>query len=317
MTGSSSSTDSTDSATSENKHHYALFAGMAAVAIVLVIMALKIYAYIESGSASILASLVDSVSDSAISIMSLSAIRYSLKPDDTDHRHGHGKIEGFAAIFQAAFLCGAGVFIVFDALERLTKPVTVSHHMLGIGVMVASLLLTLILVLVQRYSLRHAPSLALEADKAHYSTDIAINIGIIFVLIGLYMGLPVWIDPLCAIAVAVYMAVIARDIAIKGADMLLDRELPGTAREDITRIVLTHNGVIDMHDLRTRRAGMRVYITFDIEVARDLSLIDAHDISRDVECELIKTFPNADIFIHIDPQGDVEDARHRIEGVHK
>lgn len=300
-----------------NKHYLALFSGVFAVIVVFFLVAIKAYAYMQSGSASILASLVDSVSDSAISIMSLSAIRYSLKPDDEDHRFGHGKIEGFAALFQAAFLCGAGVFVVFESLARLTSPVLIEHQMFSVGIMVVSLVLTVFLVLVQRHILKNVPSLALEADKTHYSTDIVVNIGVIFILMALYFGMPAWLDPIGAIAIAMYMMLAARDIGMKGADMLLDKELEGTAREDITRIVLTHQGVIDMHDLRTRRAGMRVILAFDIEVNKDLSLIDAHEISRDVETELLKSFPNADIFIHVDPEGDTDDARHRVEGVHK
>ena len=303
--------------THHNKRYIALLAGVFAVIIVFFLIAIKTYAYMQSGAASILASLVDSISDSAISIMSLSAIYYSLKPDDEDHRFGHGKIEGLAALFQAAFLCGAAVFVVFESLTRFTAPVAINHHMFSIGVMIISLVLTLFLVLIQRHILKHVPSLAIEADNAHYSTDIAVNIGVIIVLIALYFGLPPWVDPIGAIMIAIYMVMAARDIGMKGADMLLDKELAGTAREDITRIVLTHNGVIDMHDLRTRRAGMRVFIAFDIEVDQTLSLVDAHEISRDVETELIKSFPNADIFIHIDPQGDIEDARHRVEGIHK
>ena len=303
----------------ENKDYFALLAASLAVAIVLFLVAIKTYAYLESGSASILASLVDSISDCAISVMSLSAIRYSLKPDDEDHRFGHGKIEGFAALFQAAFLSGAAVFVVFESLSRLTSPEAhnIENTVFSMMIMVASLILTLFLVVFQHRVLSRVPSLALEADKAHYTTDIAVNIGVIIVLIGLYMGMPRWLDPVGAIAIACYMLFAARDIGMKGADMLLDKELPGAAREDITRIVLTHDGVIDMHDLRTRRTGMRVIMAFDIEVEKSLSLIDAHEISRDVETELIKAFPNADIFIHVDPQGDTHDARHRIEGVHK
>ena len=68
-------------------------------------------AYIQSGSASILASLTDSIGDSAISIMSYLAVNLSLKPADKEHRHGHGKVEGLAALFQAAFLSGAALFL--------------------------------------------------------------------------------------------------------------------------------------------------------------------------------------------------------------
>ena len=294
----------------------ALFAGAASIGTVTVLIALKLYAAFETGSASVLASLIDSAVDASVSVMTFLAIRISLKPADDDHRHGHGKVEGLAALFQAAFIAGAGFFLLLESIRRFSAYLVPESGDLAIWIMVVSTALSVLLIMIQSYSLKHAPSLAVEADRAHYLNDIAINAGVICVLAGLKAGAPAWIDPAFAVLVAFYLALTVREIAGKGIDMLLDRELTGDARERITKKVLSHRYVMGMHDLRTSKSGMKVFISFDIELDPSLLLYNAHEIVREVEYELLIDFPNAEILIHADPHGDTYDTRHTVE-VHK
>ena len=78
--------------------HKALVAGKASIVVVMILIALKTVMYILSDSASVLASLMDSMADATVSVMTFFAIRFSLKPADDNHRSGHGKIEGLAAL---------------------------------------------------------------------------------------------------------------------------------------------------------------------------------------------------------------------------
>lgn len=298
------------------KPHYALWAGMASVATVALLIALKLFAFWQSESVSILATLIDSLSDAVVSVISFMAIRYSLKPADEDHRYGHGKVEGLAALFQAAFIVGAGVFLVFESISRFASPHPVTQNGFIIGIMTVSILLSALLVFIQNHSLKYAPSLAVEADKAHYSGDIAVNGGVVAVLVALQYGAPAWIDPAFAVVVAFYLAGVALVIAMKGVDMLLDRELPADLRKAIATRVLSHEGVMGIHDLRTYKSGMTVFISFDIELDPDLVLREAHEIVREVELELLQDFPHAEILIHADPAGDTHDTRHQVSGVH-
>lgn len=291
----------------------ALIAGAASVATVLILIAIKSFALIQTGSASVLASLIDSVVDASVSIMTFLAIRLSLKPADEDHRHGHGKVEGLAALFQAAFIAGAGFFLLLESAGRFTGPAVPEESNTAIAIMAAATILSFVLVMVQNYSLRFAPSLAVEADRAHYSSDILINAGVIAVLLGLQHGAPWWIDPAFAVLVAFYLALTVRRIAGKAVDMLLDRELSGDARERITKKVLSHKYVMGMHDLRTSKSGMKIFISFDIELDPSLLLYNAHEIVREVEYELLVDFPNAEILIHADPHGDTSDTRHSLD----
>ncbi|MBK9562121.1 MAG: cation diffusion facilitator family transporter [Micavibrio sp.] len=294
----------------------ALIAGAASLVTVLILIVIKAFALIQTGSASILASLIDSVVDASVSIMTFLAIKISLKPADEDHRHGHGKVEGLAALFQAAFIAGAGFFLLLESAGRFTGPAVAEESDIAIAIMAVATILSVVLVMVQNYSLKFAPSLAVEADRAHYSSDILINLGVIGVLFGLQHGAPWWIDPAFAVLIAFYLALTVRRIAGKAVDMLLDRELSGDARERITKKVLSHKYVMGMHDLRTSKSGMKIFISFDIELDPSLLLYNAHEIVREVEFELLIDFPNAEILIHADPHGDTYDTRHSGEVHH-
>ena len=301
---------------SPEKGKYAYLAAVASIVTALILIIVKTAAWLASGSASVLASLTDSISDAAISLMNLAAIFYSLRPADHEHRYGHGKIEGLVAIFQGSFICGAAAFLVLESLTRYAYQQPVENHFLGIGVMGFSILASLVLVAIQNHSLKFAPSLAVESEKAHYSADIFLNGGVIAVLAVLYYGGPVWVDPVFAFVVALYLVWTAKVISMKGMDMLLDHELPDKLRSEILNMVKLEEGVLGVHDLRTIKSGMRIFISFDIEVDPTLTLKGAHEIAKQAEKSLLGQYPDSEIMIHVDPYGDTEDSRHQVRGVH-
>lgn len=289
---------------------FALVAGAAAVSTAVILIVAKTVAWMMTGSASVLASLTDSMMDAWVSGVNLLAIRYSLKPADADHRYGHGKIEGIAALFQAALMSAATVFLCLEASSRLYKPAPIESMPVAIGVMVFSTILSAVLVVVQRYCLSRAPSLAVESDQAHYATDIIMNAGTLVALFFVHRGAPLWVDSAFAFVVAAYLARTAFGIGMKGFNMLMDRELPDEQRVRILEIIHAEKRVLGVHDLRTRAIGMKVHISFDVEIDPHVSLQSAHDVTRDIESEILKEFPSSEIMIHMDPAGDPHDSRH-------
>lgn len=297
--------------------HYALVASLFAMGTVCALIILKTFAYVISDSTAMLATLADSIVDVAISIMMFMAVRYSLKPADEQHRHGHGKIEGVAALFQGSFMAAAGLFITFEAAHRFLDPQAVTHHALGITVAIIAIALTFILVRVQKFCLKKAPSLAIEADYAHYKTDIFLNIAVILVLVAGLIGAPLWFDPLMALGAAGYFFYTAYRISMKSLDMLLDKEVSKKLRQTIEKIVATHDETHGIHDLRTRKSGMTLHISFDVEMNPDMTLCASHAVVRDLEAEIMEVYPYAEVLIHVDPKGDTDDSRHRIAGLHQ
>lgn len=289
---------------------YALISGIATITLVSVLVLAKTWAWLESGSASVLASLVDSLMDVGVSTMNLMVIRISLMPADKEHRYGHGKAEGIAALFQSAFIAGIAVFLLLESVRRFLEPQAVVDFDLAISVMALSMVVSIVMVTIQKLCMKKAPSLAVEADSAHYTSDILVNGGTILTLLVLKAGAPGWVDPFFALLVVGYLLWTVRDIAVKGVDMLMDRELPGETRREIKDIILAHREARGVHDLRTRQIGMRWAISFDIEMDPHKPLCEIHKTTREIERRLVEKFPQAEIMIHMDPAGDKADSRH-------
>ena len=142
--------------------------------------------------------------------------------------------------------------------------------------------------------------MAIKADALHYRTDLLVNGTVI---VALWLSVQGWpgFDPLFAIAIAIYILGSAWEIVRQSLDHLMDRELPNVEREKIGRIALAHSEVHGMHDLRSRRSGIVSFLQLHLELDDDLTLLQAHRISDEVEDSLKEAYPGAQILIHIDP----------------
>lgn len=271
----------------------------------------KIWVWLGSGSSAILASAADSLSDVVVSCSGLLALLYALKPADHDHRFGHGKMEGVAALFHAAFIIGVALFVMLDSARSFLNPDAITMHKQAMILLVCAVILNAGLLCFQRAVMCRHHSLILQADHTNYTADIAMHV-CLFIAIWLHLVTGwVWVDPLAAILVAVWMMIAACGIMRQSLNMLLDRELPEGQRQGIRVAILSQSGVRGVHDLRTRYTGTHLSLSFDIEVDPALSFAKAHDISKDVETALLTLHPGAEIMIHVDPAGDISDSRHQ------
>lgn len=294
----------------EQKTFYAKLASISALVAVTAMIVMKGWAWYITDSVGVLALLADSIMDAAVSVAVFYSIRYSVKPADDEHRHGHGKIEGMVALMQGALLFGAAVLLLLEAVSRLHSPEHIENHEIAMALIAFSIAVTAVLASIQLYAMKKTPSLAIEGDHAHYAGDIWINVA---VLVALYVDQengPVWIDPAVGAAVACYLVYSAKSVGHKGYDMLMDRELPSEERQKIIDTIEKEKRIAGWHDLRTRRSGMKLFIDMDIEINPELTLKKAHDIAEDIEAELLKLYPDAEVMIHMDPVGNPADSRH-------
>ena len=283
-------------------------AAIASVSVALVLIATKFAAWVLTDSVSLLSTLIDSFLDAAASILNLIAVHHALQPADREHRFGHGKAEPLASLAQSAFICGSAVFLLIEAGERIAHPRDIANTDIGYAVMVFSIVLTILLVAFQRYVVKKSGSVAIDADSLHYKTDVLINLGVMVSLfLSSHFGWK-YADPLIAIMIALYIVRGAWEIGKTALGILMDRELEDADRQKIREIVMAHEEVKGLHDLRTRSSGVHVFIQFHLELDGNMKLKQAHDISEDVERELMEAFPNAEVIIHEDPEG-VEEAR--------
>ena len=268
-----------------------------------VLIAAKVGAYLLTDSVSMLSTLLDSLLDAAASLVNLVAVRTALVPPDEEHRFGHGKAEPLAAMVQSAFIAGSALFLLVEAGNRVVNPSPILNSGIGLVVMVLSILLTAVLLLFQRHVVKETGSVAIRADSQHYFSDLLVNSAVIVALLLWRQFGWALADPLCAAMVGCYILLTAWSIARSAFDLLMDRELPETARQRIHDIALANPAVRALHDLRTRSSGQSSFIQFHLELDGDIPLIRAHAVSDEVENAILDAFPGAEIMIHQDPAG--------------
>jgi ferrous-iron efflux pump FieF len=159
---------------------------------------------------------------------------------------------------------------------------------------------TLVLLGVQHHVIRQTGSTAIRADALHYATDLATNTATVIALTLAHFGWP-GLDPFFALGIAVYILYSAQQIARDALQLLMDRELPESERQRLVEIARSTPGVLGVHGLRTRQSGQTKVIQLHLELADDLPLREAHQISTSAEAKLREDFPHADIVIHQDP----------------
>src|SRR5581483_9166764 len=232
-------------------------ASLASLGVAFILIGVKFWAWFATGSVALLTSALDALVDAGAALATFIGVRYAQQPVDAEHRWGHGKAEAVAALVQALFLTGASLALIFQSIQRLIRPEPLEALGLGLGVIGLSTVAASGLVAVQSWVLRRTDSTAIAADRAHYATDIAVNLAVLAALgITLLTG---WqrSDPAFALALTGYMLWNARGIAAEALRQLLDRELKDRDRARITEAVLASPGARAMHDLRTRDAGDR------------------------------------------------------------
>lgn len=277
-----------------------MLAATASVAVALLLILVKALAWVMTGSVSLLASLIDSVMDSLASLINFAAVRYALVPADAEHRFGHGKAEALAGLGQALLIAVSSLLLIWKAGEKLLEPRPIEDSAVGIAVMVFSIIVTALLVLLQRRVIRRTGSTAIQADALHYAGDLAMNLSIIVVLFLGGLGFD-RLDGIAGLLIALLILYSSARIGWQSMQILLDRELPGEVRDGISALVAADEQALGFHDLRTRRSGQTWFVQLHVDMDRDLPLHEAHAMGERIRGAIRRRYPQAEVIIHHDP----------------
>jgi ferrous-iron efflux pump FieF len=281
-------------------------ASMASMSVAIVLVVAKGAAWLVTDSVGMLSSLIDSALDLVSSLITFIAIRQALTPADEEHRFGHGKAEALAGVAQAGFITASAGGLGLTVVDRFLHPRALQEASTGVLVSVLAIVLTLALMAFQSYVVRRTKSLAISADKAHYTTDFVTNIAVgAGIVVSTRLDEPL-IDLAVASGVALYLLSGAWKIGQTSIDVLMDRELPDQERRRILDIVRSHPGVRSVHQLRTRSAGLTKFIQLHVVLEPTMSLGRAHVIGDSIEAEILEAFPDAEVILHVDPWNDDE-----------
>jgi ferrous-iron efflux pump FieF len=279
----------------------------ASVFVSLILIFCKSYAWNTTHSISLLSSLADSWLDFIASAINMIAVHHAIKPPDAEHRFGHGKIEALAALFQSIIIIVSGGFILKEALIRFSNPTPIEHVSVGVIVTFIAIALTSLLVWFQKHVIQKTKSLAILADSTHYRADLYLNVGVLL-SIGLYTLFKwAFIDVFFGIGIAFYIMYSAYKIVHSSLKVLLDSELPDLDRENILEIVHSHPKVKKCYHLRTRTSGREEFIQGHLILKEKMNVESSYKITKDIQKELSKSYPNAEFLFQTQPHNTEED----------
>ena len=273
------------------------------IIVIIGLIVLKVVVGAHTGSLSILAQAIDSFLDLFAVAVTFLAVRIATKPADEKHPFGHGKAENIAAIVQAILIFLAGGSIIYAAVRRIMTGTTLELTEAGIGVMLVSIIAS---ILLSRHLLRVSrleDSLALQANAHNIAADVysaaAVLVGLIVVR---FTKLSI-IDPILALLVAVYILKVAYDVVKNSFGGLVDVKLPEAEENAIRSAITEHFGreVVGFHALRTRKAGSQRYIDLHLVMPKSTSVEEAHQMCEHLEQDIRSRLPHTDVTIHVEP----------------
>ncbi|WP_300972864.1 cation diffusion facilitator family transporter [Sphingomonas sp. LHG3406-1] len=281
-------------------------AALASVAMALTLLVAKSWAAIATDSTAMLGSLADTALDLVASLVTLAGVRIAALPADHDHRFGHGKAEALVALGQVVLIAASALGIGWRAIDRLINGAPTANAELGIGVSIAAMFGTLLLLSYQKRVIAKTGSLAIKTDNIHYKSDLFLNSAVIAALI-----LDQWFrlrgaDAAFGVAIAVWLLWGAWRAAGESVNQLMDAEWPEDKREAFLAACADYPELKGIHDVRTRTSGVHDFIQFHVWVPEEWSVREAHDRLDRVEEELQRRFPGTEIFLHLDPEGHTD-----------
>lgn len=273
-----------------------------------VLVVFKFLAGTLGHSAAMVADAVHSLSDFVTDVVVIVFVRISGKPEDEDHKYGHGKYETLATaiIGLILFFVGIGIFVngAKAVAESLGGTPPAAPSLLAWA---AAALSVVVKELLYRYTVakgRALGSQAVEANAWHHRSDALSSVGT-FVGIGgaVFLG-EEWriLDPLAAIVVSIFIVKVSLQLLKPCVDELLERSLPSDTEEEIREIILSFPEVSAPHNLRTRRIGNHIAIEVHVRMDGATPLGEAHSVASRIEKQIKSRFGvDTHVGIHMEP----------------
>jgi cation diffusion facilitator family transporter len=254
---------------------------------------------------SVLADGYHSLADASSNIVGLIGLRIANKPIDFEHPYGHQRYETLATLFIVVMLTLLGIQVSTTAITNLVNPsgIAIERGIIPIVVIVATFIINLIVASYQHMMGTKLRSSFLVADAKHTFSDVFISLGVLINLLVIYFfDAPLWLDSVTSIFIAFFILKTAFSIFNESSHELTDAI--AIDPKEIEEVTLRNPKVLSVHKIRSRKSGNLIFVDFHVQCDPEMSLIDAHALSHELQ-ENLRNNLNQDIslIVHVEPKG--------------
>lgn len=277
----------------------------ASILAAMLTIGLKTVAYIITTSMGLLSDALENTVNLLAAGTGYIAVIYATRPADKTHAFGHEKFEYFSSGLEGVLVILAGLGTAGYAVRRLFHLEPLDNLELGalINSVAAAINLGVARILIAQG--RKHRSIVLEAHGKHLMADVLTSIGVLIALVLVMATGQVWIDPIPAILIGLYITWTGGELVLRSFNGLMDHALTLEEQEQIRTVIeATLAGSGAYHLLRTRRAGTRRFAEFHLLVDGDSSVRTAHHLAHRIESALTEAIPGLEVVIHIEPSDE-------------
>ncbi|MDP2814236.1 MAG: cation diffusion facilitator family transporter [Erysipelotrichaceae bacterium] len=269
----------------------------------ILVSSIKIIVGLLTGIGSILADGYHSLADASSNIIGLFTMRIAQKPIDEDHAYGHQRYETLATLFIVALLTYLGIEVIFKSIEAFQNPSFTRPETLTLLLMIFTFGVNIFVATYENIAGKKLKSTLLVADAKHTLSDIYISAGVLINLILItFFNAPLWLDAATSLLVALIIFKTAYGIFRESSHELTDAI--AIDPQLITDIVLKNPRAYSIHKIRSRKSGSQVFIDFHVKSDPNMPLVDAHNLSHDLENELRSALgEDMGVIVHVEPEG--------------
>ncbi len=244
---------------------------------------------------------IHTLSDLIADFIVLFANHHSQKDADEDHPFGHYRFENAASFILGLLLLGVGVGMLVVATEKILNPEQIPK------VQAVALYIAMLALVGKEFLFRYMLKVAkkvkssmLVANAWHARSDAASSLVVMVGIGGNLLGYPI-LDPIAALIVGLMIIKMGWEFGWEALSDLMDRAAAEHEIQAIEQTFLATEGILGVHNIRTRKMGDMIIVDAHIEVDGTLNVRQGHDISVNARNRVMQQHRVIDVITHIDP----------------
>ncbi|MCH4243324.1 cation diffusion facilitator family transporter [Acinetobacter gerneri] len=256
---------------------------------------------IFSKSQGLIADGVHTLSDLVADFIVLFANRHSQKDPDEDHPYGHYRFENAASFLLGLILLIVGLGMFWNAIQKILNPESIAQvHSIALYMAIVALIFKELLFRYMLNVAKKVKSSMLVANAWHARSDAASSLVVAIGIAGNMMGYPI-LDPIAALIVGLMIIKMGLQFGWTSLNDLMDRAVNNEEIEAIRQTFLATEGVLGIHQLRTRKMGDMIIVDAHLEISGELNVRQGHDIAVNARNNVMEKHDVIDVITHLDP----------------